>query len=91
MATKFTRNADDLPPVPGSQAEGEPVISEAQRKRKNEGVDHSSPAMKIVGYIALVLTVLIILVPLYFIVITSFKTMQDVFSDPIRGCQEVCV
>ncbi|WP_420840190.1 carbohydrate ABC transporter permease [Corynebacterium meitnerae] len=83
MATKFTNNADDLPPVPGSQAEGEPVISEAQRKRKNEGVDHSSPAMKIVGYIALVLTVLIILVPLYFIVITSFKTMQDVFSDPI--------
>nr|VDG62648.1 Sugar ABC transporter, permease [Streptococcus thermophilus] len=94
MSTKFTKKSvapasstppavDDMPPVPGSQADGDPVISEAQRKRKGEGADYGSPAMKIFGYISLVLTVLIILVPLYFIVITSFKTMQEVYSDPI--------
>lgn len=73
----------DLPPVPGSQQPGEPVITEIQRKRKGEPLDYSSPAMRIFGYICLILTVLIILVPLYFIVITSFKTYQDVYSDPI--------
>ena len=75
--------ARDLPPVPGSQSDAEPVFTDIQRKRKGEGVDYSSPAMKIFGYISLVLTVLVIMVPLYFIVITSFKTYQDVYSDPI--------
>lgn len=98
MSTKFTQSKKapkaasapaaapeerDMPPVPGSQAEGEPVISEAQRKRNGGGGDYSSPGMKVLGYIALVLTVLLIMVPLYFIVITSFKTYQDVYSDPI--------
>ena len=73
----------ELPPVPGSQSLAAPVITEAQRKRKGELIDHSHPATKVVGYIALVLTVLMILVPLYFIFITSFKSFQDVYSDPI--------
>ena len=73
----------ELPPVPGSQSIAAPVITEAQRKRKGEPIDHSHPATKVVGYIALVLTVLMILVPLYFIFITSFKSFQDVYSDPI--------
>lgn len=54
----------ELPPVPGSQSIAAPVITEAQRKRKGEPIDHSHPATKVVGYIALVLTVLMILVPL---------------------------
>ena len=73
----------ELPPVPGSQAAGAPVITATQRSRKGEGVDNSSGAAKVVGYMALALTVLVIMVPLYFIVITSFKTYQDVYSDPI--------
>lgn len=73
----------ELPPVPGSQSLAAPVITEAQRKRKGEPVDHAHPATKVVGYIALVLTVLMIMVPLYFIFITSFKSFQDVYSDPI--------
>ena len=77
------RGEDTLPPVPGSQADGDPVITEAQRKRTGAPAETSSRGMKILGYIALVLTVLMILVPLYFIVITSFKTYQDVYSDPI--------
>lgn len=73
----------ELPPVPGSQAEGEPVITEKQKSRRGKGVDHSSTASKVMGYIALVVTVLVIMVPLYFIVITSFKTYSDIYSDPI--------
>ncbi|WP_257159898.1 carbohydrate ABC transporter permease [Corynebacterium cystitidis] len=72
-----------LPPVPGSQGLGEPVITEKQRKRKGAGVEHSSPAAKMLGYIALIITVLVIMVPLYFIVITSLKTYSDVYADPI--------
>ena len=76
----------DLPPVPGSQGEGEPVITDAQRKRLaagGGGVEHTSVIAKVFGYLALTATVLVILVPLYFIVVTSFKTFQDVYSDPI--------
>ncbi|MDO5035127.1 MAG: carbohydrate ABC transporter permease [Actinomycetaceae bacterium] len=79
MAQKNT----SLPPVPGSQAAGEPVISNAQRKRNGAGVEHSSAASKIFGYLSLLITVAVILVPIYFIVITSLKTYGDVYSDPI--------
>ncbi|STC69040.1 carbohydrate ABC transporter permease [Corynebacterium pilosum] len=72
-----------LPPVPGSQGQGDPVITEKQRHRKGVGVDNSSTAGKIIGYIALILTILVILVPLYFIVITSLKSYEDVYADPI--------
>ena len=41
----------ELPPVPGSQSLAAPVITEAQRKRKGEPVDHSHPATKVIGYI----------------------------------------
>lgn len=76
-----TSNA--LPPVPGSQAGGEPVITKAQRARKGQRAEYRSPVIKVLGYLSLLMTVLIILVPLYFIVITSLKTYQDVYSDPI--------
>lgn len=72
-----------LPPVPGSQGSGDPTLTQAQRKRNGAGVEHSSPAAKVIGYVALILTVLVIMVPLYFIVITSFKTYSDVYADPI--------
>mgnify|MGYP002719475571 FL=1 len=85
------RDEDSLPPVPGSQAPGEPVITDAQRNRKEAPAETSSKGMKVLGYIALVLTVLMILVPLYFIVITSFKTYQDVYSDPISFWPEPIV
>ena len=56
------RDEDSLPPVPGSQASGEPVITDAQRNRKEAPAETSSKGMKVLGYIALVLTVLMILV-----------------------------
>lgn len=70
-------------PVPGSQAPGEPVITKEQRARKGGAVERASTSSKVAGYIALAVTVLVIVVPLYFILITSFKTYQDVYSDPV--------
>ncbi|WIM67531.1 carbohydrate ABC transporter permease [Corynebacterium breve] len=72
-----------LPPVPGTQGDGEPTITDKQRNRKGAGVEHSSVWSKALGYIALVVTVLVIMVPMYFIVITSLKTYSDIYADPI--------
>ncbi|MHA2790026.1 carbohydrate ABC transporter permease [Corynebacterium sp. S7] len=72
-----------LPPVPGSQVAGEPVITDKQRNRKDGSVGQGSVTGKILGYIALIITILVIMVPLYFIVITSLKTYADVYADPI--------
>ncbi|WP_018295913.1 carbohydrate ABC transporter permease [Corynebacterium lubricantis] len=72
-----------LPPVPGSQVDGEPVVTDKQRSRKDGQVGQGSVAGKIIGYIALIITILVIMVPLYFIVITSLKTYSDVYADPI--------
>lgn len=71
-----------LPPVPGSQLDEEPLMSDKQAKGK-AGVQDTSLVAKIFGYLALILTLLVILVPLYFIVITSFKTYSEVYADPI--------
>lgn len=72
-----------LPPVPGTQIDKAPQLTSAQRRRRGRGVDQSSPVVKIAGYIALAITVAVIMVPLYFIVITSLKTRPDIYSDPI--------
>lgn len=71
-------------PVPSARCEGEPVITARQRRRRaGAGVDNTSAVHKAVGYAGLLLAVALILVPLYFITITSFKTYQDVYSDPV--------
>ncbi|WP_342318616.1 carbohydrate ABC transporter permease [Corynebacterium mayonis] len=54
----------------------------AQRKNRG-GVKGASTSANVLGYLALALTVAVIMVPMYFIVITSLKTYQDVYSDPI--------
>lgn len=79
----------NLPPVPGSRGEGEPVITDAQLKRvaRSGGMEHTSTIARVFGYMALAATVLVILVPLYFIVVTSFKTFQDVYSDQLLSGQ----
>lgn len=73
----------ELPPVPGSQSLQDPVITAKQRNRNADTSSYSSAGMKIMGYVALVLTILVILVPMYFIVITSFKQYSEIYSDPI--------
>lgn len=71
-------------PVPGSQGRGEPVITDKQRRRLGtEGVDNASTTQKVMGYIGLFFAVCLILVPLYFITITSLKSYSEVYSDPI--------
>lgn len=83
VAETIQRDGNMLPPVPGSHEPGEPVITEAQRRRKGAPAETASIGKKILGYGALVVTVLMIMVPIFFIVITSFKTYQEVYSDPI--------
>ncbi|WP_206662179.1 carbohydrate ABC transporter permease [Propioniciclava sinopodophylli] len=39
--------------------------------------------MKVIGYLGLALVVAMILVPVYFIVVTSLKTQPDIYSDPL--------
>lgn len=70
-------------PVPGTQSTDEPVLTEAQKKRRSGADLTHNPGAQVAGYASLVLTVLMIMVPLYFIVITSFKTHPDIYSDPI--------
>lgn len=74
----------NLPPVPGSQSESEPVITKTQRNRRGGKIEgQGSVASKVMGYLALVVIILVIMLPMYFIVITSFKTYSDVYADPI--------
>lgn len=79
-----TATSGALPPTPGTQREGEPVITDAQRSRqqaaqRGEGMSGG----KLVAYAFMVLAVLTFALPLYFIVITSLKTHGDIYSNPI--------
>lgn len=72
-----------LPHVPGTQIDDAPVLTSAQRRRRGAGIDQANPIGKVAGYVALAITVAVIMVPLYFIVITSLKTRPDIYADPI--------
>lgn len=43
----------------------------------------TSPAARTAGYVALAITVAVIMVPVYFIVVTSLKLRPDIYADPI--------
>lgn len=74
----------DFPPTPGTQASGEPVITDIQRKRRAQDEARGQlTAGKIAAYVGMVITVAFFLVPLYFILITSVKVQSDIYSDPI--------
>jgi len=46
-------------------------------------VNTASPAARTAGYVALAITVAVIMVPFYFIVVTSVKLRPDIYADPI--------
>lgn len=83
MSTTLVKKISPAIPVPGTQVAGDPVLTEAQRRRRGQGVETGSTAGRVAGYTALLITVAVICVPLYFIVITSLKTRPDIYSDPI--------
>lgn len=70
-------------PVPGKQRDEAPVLTKAQQRRRAKSLETTSPVAKTAGYVALAITVLVILVPVFFIVITSLKTRGDIYSNPI--------
>jgi len=45
---------------------------------------HRTPLMSVAGYVAMTIVVLIIAVPLFWIVITSFKERQDIYVRPAQ-------
>ncbi|RNI24611.1 carbohydrate ABC transporter permease [Flexivirga caeni] len=47
-----------------------------------EAMSHSGPAMKIAGYAAMVVVFLVVALPLYWILVTSFKQQQDIYTQP---------
>lgn len=72
------------PPTPGTQADGEPVITEAQKKRRSQHAQREKlTAGRVAGYLAMCGAVALFIVPLYFILMTSFKTPSDIYSNPI--------
>ena len=68
-----------LPPAEVTLGSDEPEV--VSRRRRDPG--ESSTGAKIFGYGAILLTVALIAVPLYFIAITSFKQHGDIYSNPI--------
>ncbi|SDB95771.1 sn-glycerol 3-phosphate transport system permease protein [Raineyella antarctica] len=74
MASPLTIAAPSAPEVAA------PAIGPSRTPRTN---GERGLAGKIVGYLGILLTVAVILVPLYFIVITSLKTQPDIYRDPI--------
>lgn len=50
----------------------------------SEAMSHSGPGMKLVAYIAMVLAFLVVAVPLFWIVVTSFKERPDIFTQPAQ-------
>ena len=49
-----------------------------------EAASHRSPAMTVAGYVGMVLVVLLVAVPLFWIVITSLKERQDIYVRPAQ-------
>ncbi len=49
-----------------------------------EAMSHSGPGMKLVAYVAMVLAFLVVAVPLFWIVVTSFKERPDIFTQPAQ-------
>ncbi len=79
----------DTPPArdgAGNPKDSEPDQATAAAvpvRRHPKDPNETGVLAKVFGYGALLLTVAMIAVPLYFIVITSFKTHPDIYSDPI--------
>lgn len=59
-----------------------PELTPAQVARRAR-VDNGSRVGRLIGYLALAITVAVICVPLVFIVVTSLKTRPDIYSNPI--------
>lgn len=52
-------------------------------RRRAAGAPERRTGIKVLGYLGLVLVMAMILVPLFFIVVTSLKEHPDIYSDPV--------
>ncbi|WOQ17185.1 ABC transporter permease subunit [Raineyella sp. W15-4] len=60
-----------------------PQAAARTRRRTTPKPGERGTTGKMLGYLGILVTVAVIMVPLYFIVITSLKTRPDIYSDPI--------
>lgn len=63
------------------------TLTKMRPKKKSEthnaeAMSHGGPGVKILAYIAMVLALLVVAVPLFWIVVTSFKERPDIFTQP---------
>ncbi|MEX3610969.1 carbohydrate ABC transporter permease [Rothia sp. LK2588] len=75
-----------IPAVPkGRNERAQPVadVLAADVPRRSGIVPGESKQSKIWGYLGIVLAALTVAVPLYFVIITSFKTHGDIYSNPV--------
>lgn len=66
--------------------EGQDTVDPAtpgRPRRVRRSPQERGVAGKLLGYVGVLVTVAVILVPLYFIVVTSLKTPPDIYRDPI--------
>lgn len=74
-------------PVRAVDEAPEPAPRRGRRRRVAHGAEaasHRSPAMTAAGYVAMVLVVLVVAVPLFWIVVTSLKERQDIYVQPAQ-------
>lgn len=77
-------DASDTLPTPGTQVDGDPVLTAAQRKRRRQGSAREAMTPgRVFAYLGMIAVIALFLVPLYFILITSLKVHADIYSDPI--------
>ena len=77
---------DQIPAVPkikGDNVRPVPSAQSASVPRRSGIVPGETKKSKFWGYIGIIIAGLVIAVPLYFVVITSFKTHGDIYSNPI--------
>ena len=75
-----------IPAAPkGRNERAQPVadVRAADVPRRSGIVPGESKQSKIWGYLGIVLAALTVAVPLYFVIITSFKTHGDIYSNPV--------
>ena len=61
------------------RVEDAPVPADTPRRRQRNG-----PALRVLGYLALVVAAAALLLPFYWMVISSLKTNNDVFTTPVK-------
>ncbi len=75
----------EIPAVPKDAGPSCPPqhLLDLQVQQRSGAAPGSSKPAKFLGYLAIIATALLLALPLYFVLITSFKTHPDIYSSPV--------